>query len=158
MARTYSTQYRSTLAKVSAEEAPLVLLEIIHPQLDSPIRVVNDTQNITSNGHEYIAYPFRATLPDDYENKLPKALLSIDNIGRELMLWLETSGGGLGSTGTFRQVMRSRPDQVEWSITMSLFNVSATNLEVTAELGFENLFSKPAVLVSYRPDTSPGLF
>jgi hypothetical protein len=158
MPRSYSAQYKSTLAKVSMEESPLILLEIDHPDLPSPVRVVNDTQNITSNGNEYIAFPFNCILPDDYENRLPRAILSISNVGRDLMQWLETSDGGNGATAKFQQVMRSRPNQVEWEITMSLFNVTANNQEVSAELGFENLFAKPAVSISYRPENSKGLF
>jgi hypothetical protein len=158
MARTYSAQYKSTLAKVSAEEAPLILVEINHPELVAPIRVVNDTENITSNGEEFIAFPFSVILPDDYENKLPRARIAISNVGRDLMFWLETTDGGIGSTATFRQLMRSRPDTVEWEITMALFNITANNLEVTAELGFENLFAKPAISISYRPENSAGLF
>jgi hypothetical protein len=158
MPRQYSAQYKSTLAKVSGEETPLILLEINHPELTTPIRVVNDTQNIISNGEEYIAFPFNCILPDDHENRLPRARLSISNVGRDLMFWLETTDGGQGSTATFRQVMRSRPNQIEWEITMALFNVSATNLEVSAELGFENLFAKPAVSINYRPENSAGIF
>jgi hypothetical protein len=158
MARTYSAQYKSTLAKVSAEETPLILLEINHPELVAPIRVVNDTENITSNGEEFIAFPFSVILPDDYENKLPRARIAISNVGRDLMFWLETTDGGIGSTATFRQLMRSRPDTVEWEITMALFNITANNIEVTAELGFENLFAKPAISISYRPENSAGLF
>ena len=158
MPRSYSAEYKSTLAKVSMDETPWILLEINHPDLDEPIRGVNDTDAITSNGQEYIAFPFNCILPDDYENRLPRARLSISNVGRDLMFWLETTDGGNGSTATFRQVMRSRPDQVEWEITMSLFNVVANNLEVSAELGFENLFAKPAISISYRPETSKGLF
>ena len=158
MPRSYSAEYKSTLAKVSMEETPLILLEIDHPDLASPIRVVNDTLNLTSNGNEYIAFPFNCILPDDYENRLPRAILSISNVGRDLMQWLETSDGGNGATARFQQVMRSRPDQIEWEITMSLFNVTANNLEVSAELGFENLFAKPAASISYRPETARGLF
>lgn len=158
MPRSYSAQYKSTLAKVSMEESPLILLEINHPELSQPVRVVNDTINITSNGNSFIAFPFNCSLPDDIENQLPRARLSISNVGRDLMYWLETTDGGQGSTATFQQVMRSRPNQIEWSITMSLFNVSATNLEVSAELGFENLFTKPAVSINYRPENSLGLF
>lgn len=158
MPRSYSSQYKSTLAKVSMEESPLILLTINHPDLSSPVRVVNDTDNITSNGNLYLAYPFECILPDDYENRLPRARLSIANVGRDLMQWLETSDGGQGATATFQQIMRSRPDQVEWQITMSLFNVTANNQEVSAELGFENLFAKPAISISYRPETARGLF
>jgi len=158
MAKPYSPEYKSTLAKVSAPEAPFIMLEIDHPDLVEPIRIINDTQELTSNGNVYIACPFRCILPDDYENQLPKARLAVDNIGRELMYWIETTAGGNGSTVRFMQIMRSRPDQIEWEITMSLYNVQATMQEISAELGFENLFSKPAINIQYRPTNSPGLF
>lgn len=158
MARNYSSEYKSTLAEVSAPEAPLVLLEIDHAELDAPVRVVNDTQDVISNGNTYIAFPFACKMPDDFENQLPKATLAIDNVGKELMYWIETTSGGKDSTCTFKQILRSNPDLIEWEITMSLFNVQVTPQTVSAELGFENLFSKPAISKRYRPDNSPGLF
>lgn len=135
-----------------------MLLEINHASLTTPVRVVNDMQDLTSNGNLFIACPFRYVLPDDFENQLPKARLAVDNVGRDLMYWIETSAGGNGSTVKMMQVMRSRPDTIEWSITMNLYNVQVTMKEVSAELGFENLFAKPAVLLQYRPDNSPGIF
>lgn len=158
MVKPYSNQYKSTLAKVSGEESPLVLLEINHSELSTPVRVVNDTQDITSNGNLYIACPFRFVPPDDYENQLPKAKLAVDNIGRDLMYWIESTGGGQGSWVKAMNVMRSRPDQIEWSISMNLYNVQVTMKEISAELGYDNLFAKPAVARQFRPDNSPGLF
>lgn len=158
MAQNYSAEYKSTLAEVNASEAPLILIEINHEELTQPVRVVNDMQDVTSNGNIYVAYPFTCILPDDYENQLPKARLVIDNIGRDLMFWIETTGGGQNSTCTFRQILRSNPNLVEWEITMSLFNVQVTMESVSAELGFENLFNKPAITRRYRPDTAPGIF
>lgn len=158
MARAYSAAYKSTLAGVSSSEAPLILLEIAHAALTQPVRVVNDTQNITTNGEIYVALPFRCELPDDFESQLPKARLAIDNIGRELMMWIESSQGGAGSTCRFMQVMRSRPNLIEWEITMALTNVSCTMTEVSADLGFENLFNRPACQLTYRPDVAPGIF
>lgn len=158
MPKEYSAQYKSTLAQVSATEAPLILLEIDHPDLSDPVRVVNDTQDLTSNGNLYVGFPFRCILPDDFENQLPKARLSIDNVSRDLMYWIETTGGGQGSTATFKQTLRSTPDIIEWSIQMNLYNVNVTIQEISAELGFENLFGKPAITFKYRPDNSPGLF
>ncbi|HNC51255.1 MAG TPA: DUF1833 family protein [Accumulibacter sp.] len=158
MARAYSSAYRSTLAQTSAPEAPVVLLQIDHPALSAPVRVVNDTVDLTSNGSLYVAFPFDCQLPDDFEGQLPRASLVIDNVGRDLMYWIETSGGGQGSTATFSQVMRSRPDVVEWSILMYLYNVTADARHVSAELGFANFFGRPAVQLNFRPDSAPGIF
>ncbi len=158
MPRNYSAQFKSTLNSVSATESPLVLLEITHPALSQAVRVVNDNLDLTSNGNLFIAAPFECVLPDDMENQLPKAKLAIDNIGRDLVYWLETSGGGEGAKVRFMQVMRSRPNSIEWETTMNLSNVQITMTKVTADLGFENIFSKPAVRIQYRPDNSAGMF
>ena len=158
MAREYTDAFKSTLAEVNATESPLILIEIDHEALAEPVRVVNDMTDVTSNGNLYIAYPFKCVLPDDYENQLPKARIVIDNVGRDLMYWIETTGGGQNSSCTFKQILRSAPDLVEWQVTMNLYNVQVTMESVTAELGFENLFNKPAISRRYRPDTAPGLF
>lgn len=158
MPKAYSDEYKSTLAAVSPEETPLILLEISHKDLIVPVRVVNDMQNITSNGNEYIACPFRCNLPDDNENQLPRATLAVDNVGKELMYWIETSGGAQGSTVRFIQVMRSRPDQIEWEITMNLYNVNVTQKEITGDLGYDNLFGRKAIQIRYDPMSSPGIF
>ncbi len=158
MARAYSAQFKSTLNSVSANESPLVCLEISHAGLSVPVRVVNDNADLTSNGNLFIAAPFECILPDDMENQLPKAKLAIDNIGRGLVYWLETSGGGEGAKVRFMQIMRSNPNLIEWETTMNLSNVQITMTKVTADLGFENIFSKPAVRMQYRPDNSAGIF
>lgn len=158
MPNAYSSEYKSTISSVSAPEAPLVLLEITHPLLTSPIRVVSDSQDIESNGNIFIAYPFEFIPPDDFENQAPRASLSIDNAGKDLMYWIETSGGGRGSIVKIMSIMRSQPDLVEWDITMELSNVRATTPSVSADLGYENLYSKPAISKKFRPDNSPGLF
>lgn len=158
MSRAYSSTFKSTLNSVSANESPLVCLEISHAGLSVPVRVVNDNTDLTSNGNLFIAAPFECILPDDMENQLPKAKLAIDNIGRDLVYWLETSGGGEGATVRFMQIMRSNPNLIEWETTMNLSNVQITMTKVTADLGFENIFSKPAVRMQYRPDNSAGMF
>lgn len=158
MPRAYSAEYKSTLAATSAPESPLILLEITHAGLTTPVRIVNDTQNLTSNGTEYIACPFRCALPDDLENQLPKVSLAVDNVGKELMYWVETSAGGYGAQARFMQVMRSRPNQIEWEITVALSNVKATAKEVTADLGFDNIYTRPAIAMRYDTFTAPGIF
>lgn len=158
MARNLSSQFKSTIASVSSEESLLILAEISHADLAEPVRVINDTQDLTSNGNLFIACPFRFSMPDDFEGQIPKARIAVDNIGRDLMYWIETSGGGAGSTIRILFVMRSRPDLIEFDQTFSMFNVVANMQEISADLGFENFFSTSAIKRQYRPDNSPGLF
>lgn len=158
MARAYSSQYKSTLAGTSAPEAPLTLLEITHPGMTEPARVVDDTQDFTFQGDLYIACGFRIVPPDDFESQSPRSQLAIDNVGRELMQWIEASGGGRGASVRFIQAMRSRPELVEWEVTMQISNTHADVMEVSSDLGFEDFYGRAAVALRYDQITAPGQF
>ncbi|VVD74341.1 MULTISPECIES: DUF1833 family protein [Pandoraea] len=158
MAREYTPRYRQTINAVSAPEPRLLLLQIDHPDLAVPVRVVCDTQDVTSNGNVYTAMAFGCSIPDDQEGQLPQAQLEIDNVGRELTQWLEVSQGGLGATATFSEILRSVPDHVEWGITMDMSRISMTQQKVSATLGFPDTLNQQGVAMQFRPDTAPGLF
>lgn len=156
--RNVSALYKRTINSTSAGEAPLLLLEITHSGLATPIRVVNDMQDLTSNGNAFTALAFRCELPEDVAEQAPKARLAVDNIGKEMVTWLESSAGAQGAQCRIMQVLRSAPDVIEWEITLDLHNLSITAMEVSGELGFDDLLTRPCVRVQYRPDTTPGLF
>lgn len=158
MPRGYSPGLVQELHATVSADPPLVLLEIDHPDLVTPVRVVNDTQDITSNGGLYQALGFSIHIPDEEDGKLPEATLAIDNIGRELMTWLDSSAGGAGATARLMQVRRSAPDVVEYDITMDLTTLRATSAVVSGHLGYDNLLDRPAVLVRYDTHRAPGLF
>ena len=158
MAKSHSAAYQRTINATSAEESPLILLEIDHSTFEQPIRVVNDNQDLISNGNTFVAMAFRCTLPDDREGQMPSARISLDNVGAELVAPLENSNGGEGATVRIMEVLRSNPDVIEWEGTLDLKNVELSNMEVSGELGYEEILNRPAVLLTYRPDIAPGLF
>ncbi len=156
MPRAYTASAKTKFIATSGE-APVTLLEITHADLAQPVRVCDDNQNIVSNGNTFIALAFRCSLPDDFDSN-PRARVSLDNVGRELVSWLEVSGGGRGAKVRIMQVMRSVPNTIEWETTCDLRNVQVTNPEVSGDLGYEDLLSRPAVPLVFRPETAPGLF
>lgn len=158
MPRSYTEPARRNLLATSADEPFLVLLEITHPELTAPIRVVNDSQNIVVEGNEFIACAFRITLPDDIDQQVPEARLEVDNIGRELTQWLEYSQGGKGAKCRIMQVLRSDPDTVEFDMTLDLSGLSVDNFVVRGQLGFQDTLGQPAVKLRFDPNTAPGLW
>jgi hypothetical protein len=156
--RQYSESARRNMRSTEAVELPLYLLEIDHPNLVTPVRIVQDNQDIVSNGNTYMKFAFEITLPDDLSTGQPKAVLAVDNVMRELVPWLELSNGGRGSTCRIMQVQRSDPDTVEFDITLALSNIKLTSLRMTADLSFDELLNLPAVAVNYNLQTAPGLF
>jgi hypothetical protein len=156
--RNYSASARQNLLATSADEPFLVLLEITHADLVVPVRVVNDTQNLTSNASEFIACPFDITLPDDVSGQVPQAKLEIDNIGRDLTQWLEYSRGGQGAICRIMQVMRSDPNVIEFDMALDLMNMVITNETVTGILGFQNMLNRTGTVTTFTPQTAPGLW
>lgn len=156
--RNFSAAARENLLATSADEPFLVLLEITHADLAVPVRVVNDTQNMTSNGIVYIGCPFNVTLPDDVAGQMPQAQLEVDNIGRDLTQWLEYSRGGQGARCRIMQVMRSDPNTIEFDMTLDLTNMKITNETVSGSLGFENILNRTGTIPTFTPQNAPGLW
>jgi len=157
MSKAYTNHFKERTGSTSGEE-PVYLLEILHAQLEVPIRVVRDVENIISNGETYLAFAFEIALPDDIENQMPRAPVRMDNVGGELTAWLEASQGGRGSQVRIMQVMRDTPDVLEFDATLDLLNVRRDGAFVYGELGYEDTLSLPALAVTQRPDVQPGIF
>lgn len=153
-----STAARKKVNSTVASELPLQLLEIDHPDLLAPARIVNDTQDITHNGNVFTALGFKLTLPDDLSQGTPRANLTVDNVGRELTDFIESSAGGKDATVRIILVLRSDPNTIEWEITMSLDNVSLSMTAVSGQLGFDDMLNRPASTVTYTPVVAPGIF
>lgn len=63
----------------------LVLLDISHASMAAPLRIVNNNEDITSNGNVYTAFPFELVLMTDDPEQLPEVQLTIDNVERTLV-------------------------------------------------------------------------
>jgi hypothetical protein len=157
MARTISDNYRERVSSTSGE-APVYLLEITHAQLAVPIRVVRDTVDLVSNGNLFVAFMFNVMPPDENAQEVATAKLSIDNVGREMVQWLELSGGGRGAQVRIMQVMRNAPDVIEYDQTIGLQGVTMTPTTITANLGYDDTVNAPGLTQRYQPSNTPGIF
>ena len=154
----YSTAYQAHLQRVTRDEGEVILLEITHADLVTPIRVCNDKQNVVSGGNTFVATSFMFQFPEDRERQTPRAQLAFTNVGRDLMQWLEQANGGEGALCRVRLVRRSLPNNVELDLTVGLQGVVADPLVVTAELGYEALLDRAAVQLRYDANVAPGVF
>jgi hypothetical protein len=157
MAKNYTTNFKEKTGGTTGEE-PVYLVEITHPQLVTPIRIVNDTQDLVHNGNTFFAVAFRIRFPDDISRSVPQVPISIDNVGREMTQFLEQSAGGKGSQFRIMQVMRDTPNIVEQEYTLTLAGVRQNMLEISASLSYENFLDIPALAATFTPETAPGLF
>jgi len=156
--RNLSQNGRKNVLATSVNEPMLVMLEITHAELAVPVRVVNDTQDLVSQGKTFLKCPFELMLPDDIEGQLPQATLSVDNIGQELTQWLEVSRGGQGAKCRMMMALPGDPNTLEYDMTMDMTAMKIDNQKVSAQLGFVNTLGRAAVAKTFTPATAPGLW
>lgn len=136
----------------------LALLTISHSSITVPVRLVNDTRALVSNGLTFLPLPFAVTLPQDMSKEVPRAQLQMDNVGRDLTADLEALPPGAVLTATLAVVHRSTPNVIEYSFTAPLSGVRIDVTAVTATMGPADLLRRAAVQTRFDPVTSPGLF
>lgn len=139
----------------------LVLLVITHADIDPPIRVVNNTEDIVSTAdgtgaQTYIAFPFDVVLPEQQQDAPGEAQLTIDNvdreIGRTLRLIVERANVDI------YVVAIDDFDSVEEQITgLYLTDINIDSAKVHGKLAAEDLTREPYPNYTFSPAEYPGL-
>ena len=150
-------RFERALRATSPADRLLVALEIRHPAVSQPVRVVNDTCDQSLEGHRFVALRFDMRLADDVEGRTPQAQVTIDNVGRELTGWLEAADGGVGATVRV-MIFTDGAGEPEWEVTMDVAQVRLDQEQIIARLGYDPLLGRRAVTFRHDPETSPGLF
>jgi hypothetical protein len=142
----------------STDQVFVACLEITHSDLSAPIRVCDNTQPVTSGGHEYLPFRFSVSFPADSKDRLGEVDLVISNVDRRIVEAARAIN--TAATASFFVVLAQTPDVIEYGpITMSLRNVRATMMTVTGTLrAGENLLYQKYPAHTFVPANFPGLF
>ena len=133
-------------------------VELRHPSAATPVRLVNDTENVTLNGEQYIATRFEARLAADEGRRAPTAELLVGNVGRAIDQWVSLVGGGAGGTMRYFEALASYGATPEFEIEMDIADIQTDSLYVTISLGYDPLLGRALVARQFDPVTAPGLF
>lgn len=156
MARTLSSAAVASIHAQETGEVWLVLLTITHADLATPIRVVNNNEDITSRGNIYQAFPFEVAFPNQDPESPPKAQLRFDNVERTAVNTIRSISSP--PSVTLEVVLASSPNTVEVSFpNLTLRNVRYDALIIEGDLLFEQLYSEP-ITYQMTPNRFPGLF
>ena len=137
-------------------------LEISHPALSNSIKIVGDIIEHQIESNTYLPLMFQAEIPQSKEGEIRQATIKIDNIGYELMQWVNDTQGGRDAV--IRAMMIVSPEGTEtqstviWEVTMNCGVTEITNEYVIVTLTDEPVFDRPSVLLRHDPSVSPGLY
>lgn len=154
---TYSSSFIEAVVSQNTDEVFLFLLTLSHANLSGPIRVVNNTENITSNGNVYTAFPFNLVLPQDDGESLPQVVINLNNVTLEFIDEIRGLSGALDVK--LEIILASSPNTIEMSIDgMKTYtiNYDAQNIQATCQIEDVLNLSFPSEL--YLPSNFPGLF
>jgi hypothetical protein len=157
MPRSVTLTARQALYAQETGEAFLVLLTMDHADLGAPIRVSSDAVDTVSRGNTFLAFPFQLSLPDDTDDRPPRARLTIDNVDRTIVQTLRQISSA--PTVLIEVVRGADPNTVEAAFPdFELSNASYDVLTVQGDLTLESFLREPYPAARFTPAGFPGLF
>lgn len=157
MSRTVSSVTKQAFLKQQTDRVFLVLVELDHADLASPIRLVNNYENITSNGDVYSAAAFSFTPPVEEDGTIKNSSISFDNVDRAIVEAVRSISSA--PTVSVSIIRADAPDTVEAGPWVFYLRGVSYDLHVVAgELYPDNPLRLSASTVSYRNTNFPGLF
>jgi hypothetical protein len=155
-----NTLNNQIIAQMYAQESGdpfLALLTIDHEDFVSPIRLVNDMQDVISRGNTFQAFPFRFRLsPDDGESRR-EVSIDVDNTTLEFMDEFRSTTSPLSVT--IEMILASTPDTVVQTYdNLKTAGLTYNKTAVKFTLLADDFLNTKMTSESYDPQNFPGLF
>lgn len=157
MSNPLSNEVLAQLFSQESNDPFLTLLTLSHSSFPSDIRLVNNTEDIVSNGLTYIAFPMKIILPRDDGETTREVSIEFDNVSLELMNELRTVTTFINVK--LEMVLASIPDAVQISFSeLKIQNVTYNKTKVTARLFLDSFLNTEISSEKYTPTSYPGIF
>lgn len=132
------------------------LVEIQHPAIDPPIRIVVDNEGLTALGHDWMAGQISLLAPSEVDGAR-SARITVQNVDRRI----GDAARQMVTPATvyFRVVERSDPDVIEVEYPpLHIANITGDAIAVTGDLVSILNPLNPARNARATKDTAPGAF
>lgn len=152
----------STTARAAlyAAQTPLVFLHLVtieHDDLATPIRLVDNLEDIVSGGDTYTAFPIRVQLPPDVPGEIPSLDMVVDAVDQTLIQALRSIA--TPPTVSIEVIIASTPNTIEAGpFAFEVLEAQYNATEVRLRLEAERLLSEPYPSGLFTPTHFPMLF
>lgn len=139
------------------KDQAVLLLVTISPSGFDPVRVVNNTVNITSRGNVFTALPLEIKITPDDGESLQKVTLTLDNINLDLINWIRTLTYPIPVV--LETIFSGNTDIVEQSISdLIIKHIEYDSYQIKATLLADDDFNQKIPSDTYNSLEFPGLF
>jgi hypothetical protein len=154
--RTLSTRALTSLMVENTDEVWLPLLTVTHPSLTSPLYVVSNNENVTSNGHTFIGLPFELILPEQSQEQLGSMQVSVPNVDGTIIALIRPLIDP--PIVSLQVVLAATPNTIEFELDgLIMRDVQYDAGDIHFSLRFDDLLSEPLCEIQ-TPDRFPALF
>ena len=152
-----STRFINSAYSPETNDVWLVLIVINHVSLSTPIRIVNNLDDIESNGNTYKGCPFDITLPSSTEEGQSGAKIRVNNVSQELVKDIRTID--TAATVDIQIIAASFPNIIETEyLGLELRSVTGDVDFIEGTLVFDNLLLESFPSHSFSPSYFLSLF
>lgn len=155
MSNSLTNALKAELFKQQSGDPFLTLITLTHPTFT--VRLVNNTEDIVSNGFTFTAFPVRIRLPLDDGESARDLAIDFDNASRQL---IQNFRGVTDTVGVkIEMILASMPDVVQLSFEdLTLRSLVYTATKVSAKIVMDNFLGIEMTSERYNPTNFPGLF
>jgi len=158
MSRSVSTAFWQAVTQERTNAVFLMLLTIDHPDLSSPLCLVNNTVAITSRATVYQPFNFAVQLEEEKDDGVVgEAKLNIEAVDQVIIQAIR--GIDTAPTVLLELIIAADPDTVEvgpFSYDVIEVNYNAQSLSMT--LQFQDVMDDEFPALAFTPQFTPGLF
>lgn len=139
MARSLPTTVVQAMNRQSTDALFLVLMTITHSDITT-VRLVNNTEDVTSGGDVYQAFPFSVILPPDDEDEPAVIRVTMANVTRRLVSEARTIAGKAElALADIELIEHSAPDTVlaswtDFEVHNVRYDASALSFDLSPQL------------------------
>lgn len=166
MSRNPGSAARAAMNAQSTAEGFLTKVLINHSSFSVPYRFIDDQvpadvsgvqKRIDGAADEWLCYPFRLRLPDDCDDEMASATLTIDNVDRQILAELRGINGPL-QISVWICLLTDIDDIVAGPFNWSLNRISWNALTITGPLEYEPILNMTWPQHIFDAVTVPGMF
>jgi hypothetical protein len=157
ISNTLSPELLAQLYGQESNDPFLLLVTLSHVDFISTQRLVNNSEDIISNGNTYTAFPMRITLPVDDGEASKEVGIIFDNVGRDLIDEIRSITSPISVK--IEMVLASIPNQVQITLDgLRIVNITYNRSTISAKLIMDDFLNTSMTSEQYTPSLYPGIF
>lgn len=152
-----SNNLLSEMFSQTSSDPFLMLVTMSHESFASTLYLVNNIEDVTSNGQVYTAFPMKVVLPTDDGTSVREVKLQMDNVSLELIDEIRSVITPIDVK--VEMILASTPDTIEMDLgELRIKNITYDGKGISASLYLDDFLNTELPSEKYTPEIYVGIY